>query len=33
MHAGSYLGCIMLFLITVACLVADTYNPFLYFRF
>lgn len=29
----SMLGYVVLFVLTVACLVSDTYNPFLYFRF
>ncbi len=32
-NSGACAACLVLFLITVSYLVADTYNPFLYFRF
>ncbi len=31
--AAGMIGYLLCFLLTAACLVSDTYNPFLYFRF
>ena len=32
-YTMAFIGSIVLFIITIAFLVSDTYNPFLYFRF